>query len=364
MNGGARFRRLVERWRSRRQGPASGAGATITREHVVWAYRLFLDREPESEAAVHAKVASVGATEQLRRDFLISLEFRKKNRALIQELSEKLPEVAAGPTAVPMFAADAGGAPAAPTPRQIRMALPRLRYAGRCNVCGRRGLFRIRPAARHNLRETLDCPRCGSISRDRFLAAVLAACLEQPPIMAAWRVDHSILIREPSAYRGRAELLAEKVDYRPFRFPEETLERLEDADESIDHIIAADVFEHVRLDDLAFREVYRVLKPGGYFFLQVPYSHTVETRLLVRPEGDHDIYLCPPQYHDEDTLVYRIYGRDLLPNLERLGFSVGYVRQAMRRWGVPTMDMIVCRKARPLEDVPHRGIRFDQEWRR
>ena len=65
-------------------------------------------------------------------------------------------------------------------------------------------------------------------------------------------------------------MLAEKVDYRPFRFPEENLEALADADNSIDHLITADVFEHVRLDELAFREVYRVLKAGGYFFLQVP----------------------------------------------------------------------------------------------
>src|SRR5207244_657672 len=84
-------------------------------------------------------------------------------------------------------------------------------------------------------------------------------------------------------------------------------------DNSIDDLVTADVFEHVRFDDLAFREVYRVLRPGGYFFLQVPYEHSERTRILVQPDGDQDIYLCPPLYHDEHTLVYRIYGHNRLP---------------------------------------------------
>ena len=193
------------------------------------------------------------------------------------------------------------------------------------------------------------------------MAGVLSVCLRRPATMAHWPVDKSIVIREPSAYRGRAEVLAQKVDYRPFRFPEENLEALKDADRSLDHVITSDVFEHIRLDELAFREVYRVLKPGGYFFLQVPYSHGEPTRILVRPEGDRDIYLCPPQYHDEHTLVYRIYGHDLLPWLTALGFSVGYVRQSLRRWGVPEMDMIVCRKDAALEEDRRRLIRFDQQ---
>lgn len=243
---------------------------------------------------------------------------------------------------------------------QIRRALSRainsLSYAGRCNICGYRGLFRVRPEAWDNLRETLDCPRCRSISRDRFLAAVIAACLGKPQIMAQWPVDKSVVIREPSSYRGVAHMLARKVDYRTFKFPEENLEELKDADNSIDHVITADVFEHVRLDDVAFREVYRVLRPGGYFFLQVPYEHSARTRVLVRPDGDQDIYLCPPQYHDENTLVYRIYGHDLLPKLEAMGFSVGYVWKAFKRWGVIPMDMIVCRKNAPLpRELPYRA---------
>ena len=63
--------------------------------------------------------------------------------------------------------------------------------------------------------------------------------------------------------------------------------------------------------------------------------------------------------------MYRIYGHNLLPKLEALGFSVGYVRQAFKRWGVVPMDMIVCRKDAPLpDDRSPFPVRFDREWPR
>lgn len=51
----------------------------ITRDHVVWAYRLLLDREPESDARVDEKLAAWDSVRQLRIDFITSQEFRAKN---------------------------------------------------------------------------------------------------------------------------------------------------------------------------------------------------------------------------------------------------------------------------------------------
>lgn len=71
----------------------------LTRDHVIWGYRLFLDREPESDAVVEEKVLNQRSTSELRRNFMLSPEFGEKNPELtllndkqivITELADKL----------------------------------------------------------------------------------------------------------------------------------------------------------------------------------------------------------------------------------------------------------------------------------
>jgi FkbM family methyltransferase len=51
----------------------------LTREHIVWAYRILLDRDPESDAAIQPKLAGCQTTQQLRADIVTSGEYRDKN---------------------------------------------------------------------------------------------------------------------------------------------------------------------------------------------------------------------------------------------------------------------------------------------
>jgi FkbM family methyltransferase len=52
----------------------------LTREHVVWAYRLLLDRDPENEAVIAPKLAGSRDTRELRHHLMTSAEFQEKNR--------------------------------------------------------------------------------------------------------------------------------------------------------------------------------------------------------------------------------------------------------------------------------------------
>jgi FkbM family methyltransferase len=52
----------------------------LTREHVVWAYRLLLDRDPESEDVIGPKLAGSRDTRELRHHLMTSAEFQRKNR--------------------------------------------------------------------------------------------------------------------------------------------------------------------------------------------------------------------------------------------------------------------------------------------
>ncbi|HSC27560.1 MAG TPA: FkbM family methyltransferase [Vicinamibacterales bacterium] len=52
----------------------------LTREHVVWAYRILLDRDPESESVILPKQRGYQTTRELRADIMTSQEFLEKNR--------------------------------------------------------------------------------------------------------------------------------------------------------------------------------------------------------------------------------------------------------------------------------------------
>jgi len=51
----------------------------LTREHVIWAYRLLLDRDPENEDVIGPKLAGSQTTAELRHHLITSAEFRDKN---------------------------------------------------------------------------------------------------------------------------------------------------------------------------------------------------------------------------------------------------------------------------------------------
>lgn len=51
----------------------------ITKEHVIWAYRILLDREPEGEAVIAEKLNAWRTTRELRVDILISPEFHSNS---------------------------------------------------------------------------------------------------------------------------------------------------------------------------------------------------------------------------------------------------------------------------------------------
>lgn len=82
-----------------RQEASNDERESLTREHVIWGYRLFLDREPENEFVIEEKINTTGGTRQLRNNFMLSPEFGENNPDLtlfndrnivIKELDGKL----------------------------------------------------------------------------------------------------------------------------------------------------------------------------------------------------------------------------------------------------------------------------------
>ncbi|MGA2624616.1 MAG: class I SAM-dependent methyltransferase [Bacteroidota bacterium] len=241
-----------------------------------------------------------------------------------------------------------------------------------CNICGSEGEF-VRPERE---REGYLCANCSASSRLRAVMYVLGKCLDAGNLpVAAWKSNKRIRILESSGRSSYPMMLKDKFDYyntefnpdsdlvnKPFtRFAD--FQKLAYPDEQFDFVIATDVFEHIREDEKAFREIFRVLKRDGTFIMTVPYNHEWERTLIrVQTKGDADIFVLPPEYHGGggQTLAYRTYGRDLLDRLHGHGFSVGYLDLEVGKHQITRQPVFIGVKAGYI-DVGKFHVRGEDE---
>ena len=104
------------------------------------------------------------------------------------------------------------------------------------------------------------------------------------------------------------ELVMVRMDLTAIQYPDNTF----------DAILCNHVLEHIPDDRKAMRELFRVLKPGGWAILQVPISlrlkSTYEDYAIFSPEKREK------HFGQKDHV--RIYGRDFTDRLREAGFKV------------------------------------------
>jgi len=238
-----------------------------------------------------------------------------------------------------------------------------------CNICNCSLDYELQPKLTDEevikFRESLDCKNCCAISRDRVLMWVLANCIEKKDSLSDLSENKTIRIIESTATRGHPQILAEKFHYLNVEYNQTMKKEDEDPekfadfqnlhfdDNYFDYVLASDVFEHVRLDDNAFSEIFRTLKPDGYFLMTVPFSYESEDSIIkVKPVGNTDVFLAPPEYHAANTLVYRIYGRDIFKKLTKFGFNVYYFQVQVSQYAISKQEFFLCRKnSKPDTDL-------------
>ena len=242
----------------------------------------------------------------------------------------------------------------------------RHRRIGRCPACGRLGLMFYRRrvivpelerrwglsprlAESFARKESCDCSRCGVKLRGRRLAGVLLDLypVGDPPRPARSVVDwtatpeaRSLRVAEINRVEGLHEALRAlpgfvTSDYHDRASPgavvdgvrSEDLTRLTYPDASFDLVVTSETLEHVPDLGAAFREIHRVLAPGGRHVFTVPQRPGVPTtyaRAVLGP-GGIKIDLFPPICHpggDVGFPVFTEFGEDLPDLLRRAGFEV------------------------------------------
>jgi predicted SAM-dependent methyltransferase len=185
-----------------------------------------------------------------------------------------------------------------------------------CPVCGQRSVFvpfgdPPRPLAK--------CSVCGSVERHRLLYLYLKQKTN------LFKDQLSVLHFSPekglsAVFSAQKNLRYATSWYEPDRTADFHLDltRLALPDESWDVLIAYHILEHITEDRKAMREMYRVLKPGGWAVVQVPVREepdTFEDPTVVTAKERNE------KFGQSDHV--RFYGwKDFADRLTEAGFEV------------------------------------------
>jgi SAM-dependent methyltransferase len=209
----------------------------------------------------------------------------------------------------------------------------------KCFICGSPSEFRTE--AGFSLRESL-CPSCGSSRRQSDLAGIILETMvpgsRESLRQDAKKLEHlsifeaqaSGLVHDalcglphyvcseyfdsvPAGVQGPAGILCQ--DLQHLTFPSECF----------DLVITQDVFEHIREPDMAFQEIHRVLKPGGFHLFTVPLHEGKPTVRRITIRDGKEEHRFPPVYHGDPlrrqgALVFTDFGEDMGLLLEQIGF--------------------------------------------
>lgn len=180
-----------------------------------------------------------------------------------------------------------------------------------CTVCGWEG-YAFKSSPRRTGLPMLICSQCGSKERHRHQALAFTH----------WDVKHRVagarVLHVAPEKRFRDQFADAALYVRADLNPNNTqqpidvctdIARASFATGSFDFVYASHVLEHIPAVEEALAELFRVLVPGGYAFLDVPTYGLTTVRL---PAPDHDGHIWHP-------------GReDWFDRYEQAGFQVDY----------------------------------------
>lgn len=187
-----------------------------------------------------------------------------------------------------------------------------------CPICNTK-FRKLLPYGYINQRDNALCPSCLSLERHRLLWLWLKhksnLFVELPRVLHI--APEVCLMRHfKRVYRHNKERYVTADLESPLAELHFDVESIPLQDSSFDVIICNHLLEHVNSDIKALRELWRVLKPGGWGVLLSPIDYslkkTFEDDTITDPEERSRLF---GQYDHR-----RLYGRDYTKRLESVGF--------------------------------------------
>lgn len=232
-------------------------------------------------------------------------------------------------------------------------------HDGYCPVCEAPRRF----AAKYLwFRDHLCCPVCNSVVRERAIAAALTELRPDWRNLAIHKSSPggrgvSVKLRQ----QCRAYIASHYFHDKPLGqmaglFRNENLEAQTFPDQSFDIVVSLDVMEHVFRPDLAYKEIFRTLKPGGLYIHCFPiYKAQVEATKAyaeMTPDGGVRHLVDKPEYHGnpinpDGALVTFHYGYEIHRQIaEWAPFRVSVSRYWDERQGIigEFTEVVVCER--------------------
>ena len=186
-----------------------------------------------------------------------------------------------------------------------------------CPICS--GQYRKFMPYGRSPRENALCPNCLALERHRLLWIYLKNKT------SLFKKEQRLLHIAPEyCFIDRFESL-QNLDYvtadieSPLAKVKMDIHQMPFDDNSFHCALCNHVMEHLTDDRQAMKEILRVLKPGGWAIIQVPFfpplpEHTFEDPGITKPEDRM-------KYYGQKDHV-RLYGKDYKDRLENCGFQV------------------------------------------
>lgn len=238
---------------------------------------------------------------------------------------------------------------------------------GICKICGMPTIFIC--IDKMKARENMFCLFCHSSSRKRHVAKMIIDVAFRNKIRHIRELPKTgrVKIYNADVFDSFYKVLrkykhfvsSELIDNIPpgsqigERAYCQNLEKLTFESESFDIVITEDIFEHIRNYENAFKEIYRVLKAGGYHIFTVPCDFSKKTVTRVDTSGDADTNLLPPEYHGGPRrgkiLAYRTFGYDIFEDLKKIGFDtwVDSSKYVDQKFGIFDSYVFISKKSNP-----------------
>ncbi|MEP6914702.1 MAG: methyltransferase domain-containing protein [Acidobacteriota bacterium] len=200
--------------------------------------------------------------------------------------------------------------------RDVLMAFPRRHQCNLCKWTGRRFLTFVH--------RSILCPKCGSMVRHRLIGAALTECADLRSVIhsksAVLHMSAEYCLRrviEPIAGEYvRGDFMTADCDIHV-----DLTNMHEIADGRFDVLIACDVIEHIENDIGAFREIRRVLRPGGTAIITVPQVDAEVATYVDSAQVTEAQRTAAFGQHDH----VKLYGNDFADRLRSAGFTVRVV---------------------------------------